>query len=216
MLRSLVTPRRSVALIFALTQVPSVRAQGVAPAQSPNAVAPALRVIRAAPSGDANPLRANHSHVRPPRRWIARPRRRSEHRDARRTGDRRKARMARPGDDPPRSVDAASARAHVHCHVSQRRSVPWTAARSPSRTGSRFRARGPTLLGGHAHSRPTVGRVEQLAPNQHFELLYSAPVDLAKLSAAAYLEFKSACAGTRVIRARAVSQHPVAAPAVQR
>ncbi|HEY4303740.1 MAG TPA: MG2 domain-containing protein [Gemmatimonadaceae bacterium] len=70
-----------------------------------------------------------------------------------------------------------------------------------------FRIQGPTLQSGTPVG--PGGKAEQLTPNQHFELVYSAPVDLEKVSAAAYLEFNAACSATRVIHLRAQSQHPM-------
>ena len=212
MLRSLVTPRRSVALVFALTQVPSVRAQGVASGQSPTSVAPALRVIRAAPTGDANPLaQIAVTFDRPVAGSLDR--------------------VVDPGTvlrveptisgklewrDPVTvrlvpSAPLAPGTTYTVTVSNGFHSMDGGALAEPYRFT--FRTRGPTLLAGSPLA-PDGGRVEQLTPNQHFELIYSAPADLAKLSAATYLEFKSACASERVIRARAVSQHPVAAPAV--
>ena len=74
-----------------------------------------------------------------------------------------------------------------------------------------FRVQGPTLLSGSPVS-PQGGTADQLGPNQRFELLYSAPVDLGKLSATAYLEFSATCSGARVIRLHAVSQRVVVTP----
>ncbi|MEP6621782.1 MAG: Ig-like domain-containing protein [bacterium] len=66
-----------------------------------------------------------------------------------------------------------------------------------------FRARGPTLMGGSPVSGPPANgprddRPKHIAPNTRFDLVYSAPVDLAKVATAAYVEFNAACAGTRV------------------
>lgn len=70
-----------------------------------------------------------------------------------------------------------------------------------------FRTEGPTLQSGTPVGPNRVGN--QLVPDQRFELVYSAPVDLEKLSAAAYIEFNAACSATRVVRLRAVSQHRI-------
>ena len=70
-----------------------------------------------------------------------------------------------------------------------------------------FRAQGPLLLGG-----TPVGaeeRARHVTPNQRFELVYSRPVDLAKLSSAAYLELSAACGGQRIVRLRATDQRPI-------
>lgn len=72
-----------------------------------------------------------------------------------------------------------------------------------------FRIQGPTLVDGTPVG-PRGGRADQIQPNQRFELVYSSPVDLDKLSAAAYVELSAACAATRVIRLRATSQRRVA------
>src|SRR5207244_688309 len=46
--------------------------------------------------------------------------------------------------------------------------------------------------------------------NQRFELVYSAPVDLAKLSTIVYAEFNSACAGARrIVPLRATAQRRI-------
>jgi uncharacterized protein YfaS (alpha-2-macroglobulin family) len=51
---------------------------------------------------------------------------------------------------------------------------------------------------------------EHVAPNQRFLVVYSAPVDLAALSAAVYAEFNGACAGTRrIVRFRATTQRAI-------
>lgn len=68
-----------------------------------------------------------------------------------------------------------------------------------------FRARGPTLLGGTPLS-PDTRHVGHLRPAQRFQLVYSAPVDLAQLGAAAYIELYPGCAGPRIVRLTAVSQ----------
>jgi hypothetical protein len=77
-----------------------------------------------------------------------------------------------------------------------------------------FRAQGPVLLtgspvgddGGRAQS------AQHVAPNQRFELVYSAPVDLSKLSALTYAEFNVACAGSRrVVPLRATTQRRIGA-----
>lgn len=70
-----------------------------------------------------------------------------------------------------------------------------------------FRVHGPRLLGG-----TPVGAMNQptIVPTSQFELYYSAPVDLARLSSAAYIEFLPTC-GQRVARLRATSQRPLTA-----
>ena len=76
-----------------------------------------------------------------------------------------------------------------------------------------FRARGPTALAGlpvmpSDPMRQNVARHVLL--DQRFEVVYSAPVDLAQLSSAAFLEFNAACAGgQRVIRLTATRQYEV-------
>jgi alpha-2-macroglobulin len=77
-----------------------------------------------------------------------------------------------------------------------------------------FRIPGPTLLGGtpvgFEAGRSDVDiarrRVRNVATDQRFELLYSAPVDLEKLSHAAYLEFSASCSTQRIVRLRATGQ----------
>src|SRR5687768_2997686 len=71
-----------------------------------------------------------------------------------------------------------------------------------------FRVRGPVLLG----VRPLQDRqvTEQITPDQRFDLVYGAPVDLARLSAAAFIEMSPACsAGNRIIRVRATGQRRI-------
>ncbi|MFN2567116.1 MAG: MG2 domain-containing protein [Gemmatimonadaceae bacterium] len=71
-----------------------------------------------------------------------------------------------------------------------------------------FRARGPMLLAGLPVN-VEGERARHVAPNQRFQLVYSAPVDLAKLSAAAYLEFGAACGGERIVRLTATAQRRI-------
>ncbi|HJU88449.1 MAG TPA: Ig-like domain-containing protein, partial [Gemmatimonadaceae bacterium] len=70
-----------------------------------------------------------------------------------------------------------------------------------------FRVRGPTLLGSMPAGKYEAAR--WLEPDTRFELLYSTPVDAAKLSAAAYLELSSLCKTERVVRLSVVGQRPV-------
>ncbi|CAN5319939.1 hypothetical protein BH09GEM1_BH09GEM1_41830 [soil metagenome] len=72
-----------------------------------------------------------------------------------------------------------------------------------------FRARAPTLIGGSPVEKRLTERSRFLAPNAKFDLVYSAPVDLAMLSAGAYLEFNAACAGARIVRLTATSQRAI-------
>ena len=70
-----------------------------------------------------------------------------------------------------------------------------------------FRAQGPLLLAGNP-----VGADERalhVTPNQRFELVYTRPVDLAKLSTAAYVELSAACGGQRIVRLRATDQRRI-------
>ncbi|AHG93764.1 alpha-2-macroglobulin domain protein 2 (plasmid) [Gemmatirosa kalamazoonensis] len=70
-----------------------------------------------------------------------------------------------------------------------------------------FRAQGPTLLGGSPVAADDHPRV---TTTQRFELVYSAPVDLEKLSGAAFAEFRASCAGgRRIVRLRAAAQRRV-------
>jgi alpha-2-macroglobulin len=63
-----------------------------------------------------------------------------------------------------------------------------------------FRVRGPTLIGGS----PRRGAI--ITQTQHFALVYSAPIDTAKLASAAFLELSPACAASRVVRMHVLSQ----------
>src|SRR4051812_2321423 len=67
-----------------------------------------------------------------------------------------------------------------------------------------LRARGPTLLTGSPVS--GAGRQRHITPNQRFDVVYSAPVDLAILSRAAFLEFAATCGGDRIVRLTALGQ----------
>ena len=77
-----------------------------------------------------------------------------------------------------------------------------------------FRVRGPTLLGGSPVGRDAARNVPQtaaqrgptIARDQPFALVYTAPVDLARLSESAFLEFAASCYPQRVIRLRATGQ----------
>jgi hypothetical protein len=73
-----------------------------------------------------------------------------------------------------------------------------------------FRAQAPLLLGGTPVGKDAP-RAAHVAPDQRFALVYSAPVDLARLSATAYLEFGAACGGggRRIMRLRATQQRRV-------
>ena len=70
-----------------------------------------------------------------------------------------------------------------------------------------FRAQGPLLLAGTPVS--AEEHAWHVTPNQRFELVYSRPVDLAKLSTAAYVELSAACGGQRIIRLRATDQRRI-------
>ncbi len=70
-----------------------------------------------------------------------------------------------------------------------------------------FRARGPLLLtGSPAGSGETP---THLAPDAQFELVYSSPVDLAALSAGAFLELSATCGGQRIVHLRALTQRRI-------
>ncbi len=83
--------------------------------------------------------------------------------------------------------------------------------------GFTFRVRGPTLLTGFPVGPLDTGRrafagiprAEHVVPNQKLELVYSAPVDLKKLTAASYIELNATCAGPRIIRLSAESQRRI-------
>jgi uncharacterized protein YfaS (alpha-2-macroglobulin family) len=68
-----------------------------------------------------------------------------------------------------------------------------------------FRVRGPVLLA----TRPLRSEqvTEHITPDQRFDLIYGAPVDLARLSAATFIEMSAVCGGgNRIIPVRATSQ----------
>ncbi|MEP6731262.1 MAG: Ig-like domain-containing protein, partial [bacterium] len=76
--------------------------------------------------------------------------------------------------------------------------------------GFAFRARGPVLLAGSPVDGSTSNNPPQhLAPNARFELVYSTAVDLARVSAAAFLEFRATCGGQRIIHLAASSQRRI-------
>ena len=70
-----------------------------------------------------------------------------------------------------------------------------------------FRGQGPLLLAGNPVS--AGEHAQHIAPNQRFELVYSRPVDLAKLSTAAYVELNARCGGQRIVRLRATDQRRI-------
>ena len=70
-----------------------------------------------------------------------------------------------------------------------------------------FRVRGPVLLGARPLRSEQV--LEHVTPNQRFDLVYSAPLDLARISSAAFLEMNASCGGERIIRLRATSQRRI-------
>ena len=70
-----------------------------------------------------------------------------------------------------------------------------------------FRAQGPVLLAGTPVSADE--RARHVTPNQRFELVYSRPVDLTKLSTATYVELSAACGGQRIVRLRAADQRRI-------
>ncbi len=80
-----------------------------------------------------------------------------------------------------------------------------------------FRVRGPTLLTGFPlgppdtgqRMSPNIARAEHVTPNQRFELVYSAPVDLPKVAAASFIELGAPCAGPRIVRLVAQGQRRI-------
>ena len=72
-----------------------------------------------------------------------------------------------------------------------------------------FRVRGPTLVAGAPVGGAAPQSGARVAPAQPFALVYSAPVDLARLSSAAFLEFAASCAPQRVVPLRATGQRPL-------
>ena len=87
------------------------------------------------------------------------------------------------------------------------RAMDGTALAEPYRFG--FRARAPSLIGGSPVEKGLTERSRYLVPAAKFDLVYSAPVDLALLSAGAYVEFNAACAGARIIRLTATAQRRI-------
>ncbi|MES2179012.1 MAG: MG2 domain-containing protein [Gemmatimonadota bacterium] len=72
-----------------------------------------------------------------------------------------------------------------------------------------FRVQGPVLLMGSPVGPNQDDDAFHLTPNQRFDLIYSAAVDLARLSASAFLEFTNGCAGAQIIRLNAASQRRI-------
>ncbi|MDB4912814.1 MAG: alpha-2-macroglobulin domain protein 2 [Gemmatimonadetes bacterium] len=74
-----------------------------------------------------------------------------------------------------------------------------------------FRVGGPTLLTGSPVGRSEGGRTfpAHITPTQKFDVVYSSPVDLTKLSATAFVEFNNACAGEKMIRLAATNQRRI-------
>lgn len=71
-----------------------------------------------------------------------------------------------------------------------------------------FRVHGPVLLTGSPIA-PDIERARHIVPDQRLELVYSSPVDLTRLTSAAYLEFSAACGGQKIVRLRATSQRRI-------
>ena len=168
-----------------------------------------LRVIRAAPTGDANPLaQIAVTFDRPVAGSLDRVSR-SGHRASRRAGDRRQARMARPGDGAPRSVDAARARTHVHGHGIQR--LPFHGRRRARRAVPVHlpRARTHALAGTPARARRWSSRTAHAEPDTS-----SSYTALQSISRSSRRRLTSSSARPAPVNgsfgARAVSQHPVA------
>jgi len=72
-----------------------------------------------------------------------------------------------------------------------------------------FRVRGPTLLAGDPVGPNSSQGVVRVGANESFQLTYSAPVDLARLSSAAFVEFPAVCVPQRIIALRATGQRPL-------
>ncbi|MEO8624192.1 MAG: Ig-like domain-containing protein, partial [bacterium] len=71
-----------------------------------------------------------------------------------------------------------------------------------------FRVQGPLLLAGSPVG-PNESRKRHITPTQRFELVYSSPVDLPKLSAASFIEFSGTCGGQPIIRLAATTQRRI-------
>ena len=70
-----------------------------------------------------------------------------------------------------------------------------------------FHVQGPMLLTGSPAS-PETG-AEHLKEDSRFEVVYSAPVDTARLAAASLIHFNAPCAGTPTIRLRVLGQREI-------
>ncbi len=70
-----------------------------------------------------------------------------------------------------------------------------------------FRVRGPTALTGTPAGPDRYA--EYLAEDPRFEVIYSAAVDPALLTKAAFLEFDATCQGPRVVRLKVLGQRPI-------
>jgi hypothetical protein len=196
---------RSFLALLALTWVPRLVAQN-APA-SPGMSSPPLRVIRAGPTGDANPLaQITVTFDRPVAGSLDRI---VDPATVFRVEPTIAGKLEWRDPVTVRLIPAAPLTTGMSytVTVSNRfRSMDGGALAEPYRFT--FRAQGATLTDGTPLA-PNRGRVDQLTPNQHFELVYSAPADLAQLSSTAYIELNAACAADRIVRLRATSQRRV-------
>jgi len=200
----MLSARRFLALL-ALTWVPRLVAQNAPASAAPST--PPLRVIRAGPTGDANPLAqitvtfdrpiaGSLDRVIDPATVL-------------------RVEPALPGKlewrDPVtvRLIPATplvTGTSYTVTISNRFLAMDGGALAEPYRFT--FRAQGATLTDGTPLA-PNRGRVDQLTPDQHFELVYSAPADLAALSSAAYIELNAACASNRIVKLRATSQRRV-------
>jgi len=200
----MLSARRFLALL-ALTWVPRLVAQNAPASAAPST--PPLRVIRAGPTGDANPLAqitvtfdrpiaGSLDRVIDPATVL-------------------RVEPAIPGKlewrDPVtvRLIPATplvTGTSYTVTISNRFLAMDGGALAEPYRLT--FRAQGATLTDGTPLA-PNRGRVDQLTPDQHFELVYSAPADLAALSSAAYIELNAACASNRIVKLRATSQRRV-------
>src|SRR5688500_4920738 len=72
-----------------------------------------------------------------------------------------------------------------------------------------FRIRGPVLIASRALRSEQV--LEHATPDQPFDLVYSAPVDPARFTAAGFIEMNAACSGgNRIVRLRVLAQRAIA------
>jgi uncharacterized protein YfaS (alpha-2-macroglobulin family) len=196
--------RRFLALVV-LTWTPRLVAQNASASAATSG--PPLRVIRAGPTGDANPLsQITVTFDRPVAGSLDRV---VDPATVFRVEPTIAGKLEWRDPVTVRLIPAAPLTTGMSYTVTVSngfRSMDGGALAEPYRFS--FRAQGATLTDG-APLAPNRGRVDQLTLDQHFELVYSAPADLAALTSTAYIELNAACAADRIVKLRATSQRRI-------